>query len=404
MPPAPSVRSAPNPPRATDLRFGRTLVLALGCTVAGGIAPGHARTPDAGAETAEREHVAFEAALDLAPLDPAAAVRALERLADIAPQGEDAADALHEAAQLAEERLAEPARALALYQRLLERYPNHRLALRARARRDFLATGLRSGASPLAEYQDILQGYGTRPQTASVARMERLLAAHPDFALADRARRWLAENALQAGDPATAERHYRDVEERSPGMAASREAALGRAAALLAQGRPFAARHLYQTLLHAPEPATRAAAGRGLATTEQQLLRQAGFFVALLYLLGYLGVQLWTARGGLWPLPLELKFYLPVAVLFLLAALPARDSVLPALALIAGGGALLTWLAGSASRRALLQGATRTITLRSATLRLATMAFAILALAYAALHATHLVDFLIETLRYGPDR
>jgi hypothetical protein len=234
--------------------------------------------------------------------------------------------------------------------------------------------------------------------------MERLIAAHPDFAHADRARLWLAENALQADDPVTAERYYRQVEEHAPGTATAREATLGRATALLAQGRPLAARDLYQALLRAPEAATRAAAGRGLATAEQQLLRQAGFIAALLYLLGYLGAQLWAARGGLWPLPLELKFYLPVASLFLLAALSARDSVLPALALIACGGALVTWLAGAASRRALLQGAPRTIALRSATLRLVTMALAILALAYAALHATHLVDFLIETLRYGPDR
>lgn len=397
---------AQRPPWATDLRFARTLVLVLGVAGAGigEAAPAHARPADAGAETAEREHAAFEAALDLATRDPAAAVRALEHLADTDPEGEDAADALHEAAQLAEERLAEPARALVLYERLLERYPNHRLALRAQARRDFLATGLRSGASPLTEYQDILQGYATRPRADSVARMEHLIAAHPDFAHVDRARLWLAENALQADDPATAERRYREVEEHAPGTAAAREATLGRATALLAQGRPLAARHLYQALLQAPEPATRAAAGRGLATAEQQLMRQAGFIVALLYLLGYLGAQLWAAWGGLWPLPLELKFYLPVAGLFLLAALPARDSVLPALALIAGGGALVTWLAGAVSRRALQQGADRTSTLRGATLRLVAMTLAVLALAYAALHATHLVDFLIETLRYGPDR
>lgn len=331
-------------------------------------------------------------------------MRALEQLADAAPQGEDAADALHEAAQLAEERLAEPARALALYERLLERYPNHRLALRARARRDFLAAGLRSGASPLTEYQDILQGYAARPRADSVARMERLLAAHPDFALADRARLWLAENALQADDPATAERHYRDVEAHAPGTATAREATLGRAAALLAQGRPLAAHHLYRALLNAPEPAIRAAADRGRATAEQQLLLHAGFIVALLYLLAYLGAQLWAGRGGLWPPPLELKFYLPVAGLFLLAALPARDSVLPALALIATGGGLVTWLAGAADRRAILQGADRTSTPYGVVLRLIAMALAVLALAYAALHATHLVDFLIETLRYGPDR
>lgn len=403
MPPA---RTAQRPPRGTDLRIAGTLLLVLGVAGAGiaGPTPAHARPLGAGAETAEHEPASFEAALDLAARDPAAAVRALEQLADADPAGEDAADALHEAAQLAEERLAEPARALALYQRLLERYPNHRLALRAQARRDFLATGLRSGASPLAEYQDILRSYATRPRADSVARMERLIAAHPDFAHADRARLWLAESALQADDPAAAERHYREVEEHAPSTATAHEATLGRAAALLAQGRPLAARDLYQALLRAPESTTRAAAGRGLDTAEQQLLRQAGFIAALLYLLGYLGAQLWTARGGLWPLPLELKFYLPVAGLFLLAALSARDSVLPALALIACGGALVTWLAGAAGRRALSQGTNRTSTVRGAALRLVAMALAILALAYAALHATHLVDFLIETLRYGPDR
>jgi TolA-binding protein len=377
-------------------------VLAFAGTTMGASSPVH--PSDAGMETAEREHAAFEAALELGTRDPAAAIQALEQLAAADPAGDDAADALHEAAQLAEQRLAEPDRALALYQRLLERYPNHRLALRARARRDFLAAGLRSGVSPLAEYQDILQGYATRPRATSVARMERLIAAHPGFALAARALLWLGENALQAGEHDTAERHYRDVQERWPGTAVAREAALGQATTSLAAGRPLKARRLYQTLLSTPESAVRAAASRGLTTAEHQLARQIGFFVALFYFFGYLGAQLWIARGGLWPLPLEFKFYLPVAVLFVLASLSARDSVLPALALIAGGGALVTWFAGAASRRALRQGASRTTALRSAVLRLIATVLAVLGLVYAALHATNLVDFLIETLRYGPER
>ena len=75
---------------------------------------------------------AFDAASERIASDPAGAAIAFLALADAHPDDDYAADALLEAAELDEERLALPDRALALYERILSRYPDSRLALRAR--------------------------------------------------------------------------------------------------------------------------------------------------------------------------------------------------------------------------------------------------------------------------------
>ena len=58
----------------------------------------------------------------------AAAATALEELARAAPSDPFAADALYEAAVVAEERLSDPAHARALYDEVATRYPANRLS------------------------------------------------------------------------------------------------------------------------------------------------------------------------------------------------------------------------------------------------------------------------------------
>src|SRR5437879_7090697 len=133
----------------------------------------------------------FEAATALeAKGQFAAAAAALEKMAREAPADPFAADALYEAAVVAEERLSDPAHARALYDEVATRYPANRLSRRARTRADFLARSLTTGAGPLREYDDILAQASTRPRPESRQRMLDLLQRHPDFALADRALFW----------------------------------------------------------------------------------------------------------------------------------------------------------------------------------------------------------------------
>src|SRR5262245_61633632 len=99
---------------------------------------------------------AFEAAIAReAKGDYIGARTDLEQLAHRLPDDAFADDALFEAAVISEERLSDPAKAAQLYQEVATRYPQSRLARRARTRADFLSSSLRTGAGPLAEYQRI---------------------------------------------------------------------------------------------------------------------------------------------------------------------------------------------------------------------------------------------------------
>src|SRR4051812_25908376 len=116
----------------------RCSIFVLQCSVLLQCSMARAAPPDGGARPAIDARAAFDAAMDLVGRDDAAAEAKLVALADADPEGEYADDALIEAAQLDEEKLGRPARARDLYAKLLERAPGSRLALRARARLEFL--------------------------------------------------------------------------------------------------------------------------------------------------------------------------------------------------------------------------------------------------------------------------
>lgn len=343
---------------------------------------------------------AFQAAMELLGRDDESAARALEALADAHPEGEFAPDALLEAAQLAEEKLGHPDRAAALYGRLVAHYPSSRLSIRARARRDFLTANLAGGAAPLAEYQEILLRYAARPPAESRARMERLVAEHPDFPLADDGRLWLARSDLEDGHFESAMARFEEVE-RHAAPEAARSARKGRADAVLAAGHPLLARALYRSLLDG-DRASAEAARAGLAATTAALVGLALFAISLAYLALFLGACAWQARRGLaGPLPVELKFFLPVAALFLLAAARANRPIFVATAAIALGGAAVIWLGGAATIGRLGRGP---LSSSGRLGRALATGMAVAAISYAAVHLTCLTDVVVETLRHGPDR
>src|ERR1700761_3652575 len=83
--------------------------------------------------------------------DYAGAATALEQLGHARPDDSFAADALFEAAVVAEERLSDPVRAHRLYEEVAAKYPTSRLSRRARTRADFLGQSLATGEAPLRE-------------------------------------------------------------------------------------------------------------------------------------------------------------------------------------------------------------------------------------------------------------
>lgn len=331
------------------------------------------------------------------------AADALERLGHERPDDSFAADALYEAAVVSEERLADPARAERLYAEVATRYPSNRLARRARTRADFLQRSLSTGEAPLREYDDILAGATRRPRAESRARMEALLARHPDFALADRALFWLGQRYAEARDWKAAEARFAAVEQRFPSSEWASRAKKARADLILAAGHPFAARVLYRELAASSDPLARSAGDEGLAAAATWVRRAVLVVAASLYLFLFaaLLVRGIRPRRRLVRPPLEVLYYAPVAALFVAAAATENRAIGLATFGIALGGAALVWLSSAASIARLERGP---LPMRGRVLRALAVLLAVGALVYLSLQATGLTDIVIETFRSGPER
>ena len=345
------------------------------------------------------EQHAFDAAIQRETLGQwAGAADDLEKLARDKPSSSFADDALFEAAVLCEERLSNPSRAQRLYQEVATRYPQSRLARRARARADFLALSLRSGEAPLMEYQRILSEGARDPRGAATA-MERLLAEHPDFSLTDRALFWLASRDVEIGRELEAARRFVELEKRFPSSEWARRSYKSRADLLLKEGRTDDARALYQTLSQSSDAIAHSGGMEGLAAVHTAVVRRALVISSLLYLTLFVACHLLI--GGGWRrmrrIPTELVFYLPVAALFALAGASENPAIGRATGGIAVGGALITWVTAAGTAEKDARWAARVA-------RALALAAAVLALAFVAVQWAGLSDLVIETMRAGPER
>ena len=345
----------------------------------------------------------FDAAIQReASGDYKGAAQALEELARAAPDDAFADDALFEAAVLAEERLGDPARAAKLFEAVATNYPPRRRARRARGRADFLASSLRTGEAPLAEYQRIVGSAAAHPLEA-VAAMEALLAAHADFALADRALYWLGARYVEQKREADGAARFAEVERRFPSSEWAARAKKARADLLLHRGHPLQARVLYQQLDASADPMAHAAGKEGLGDARAAIARRVLVTLALAYLLGFVMLHLARLRGlrRLLPLPAELLYYAPVAVLFVVAGATENGAIGAATAGIAVGGALVIWIGAALTAAQLERGPVAPL---GRVWRAGATALAILAVAFVAVQAAGLNDLVLETLRAGPER
>jgi TolA-binding protein len=357
--------------------------------------------PDGGAGGAQK---AFEAATALEGAGNfKAAAEALEKLARDQPADPYADDALFEAAVLSEERLSDPARAARLYEEVATKYPASRLARRARARADFLGASLKTGEAPLKEYQEILGGHANRPQAESVARMEKLLRDHPDFAVADRALYWLGTSYVELRRDPDAVARFLELERRFPTGEWAARAKKSRADLMLRTGHPLEAREIYQALGQHRDLLARAASEEGLAAVRSAIRRLVAFVVSILYLLGFFAVHGWALRkvDRRFRIPSEVWFYLPVAALFVLAGATENGSIALATGAIAIGGGLVVW-ASTAVNSARLAAAP--LGLRARIARLGAAGLAVLCVTYLSVQSTGLTDLIVETLKNGPER
>lgn len=368
------------------------------------------------AGASEDERGAFYAAANLARAGhPAEAAEELLALQARSPADPFADDALLEAAQLYEEKLGDPRRAAETYERLVEEYPSSRLAVRARRRAEELRAGMGPDgrdAAALAEWNDVLYGYARRPRAESIARVERLLREHPEFGGAARATYWLGSAYQQEGRDDDALRRFREVVTRWPESEWATRALKAEGDLLTRREDWAGARRAYQTLRGRGDPLAEQTAAEALAALGRARLRAraatAGW--AVLGLFAVFAVATTRRAAGSWgdagrllarP-PVEAVYLVPVAGLFVIAALTEHQAIGRAVTTIAAGAVAVTWLSGAALEAARARAGR--VSLARATTHAAAAGMAVLALCYVALFRHRLIDLVIETLRFGAER
>lgn len=356
-----------------------------------------------------RGQARFEAALRLftagnKPDAASAAAAALEQLARELPADEIAPEALFEAAQLNDEQLGRPDQAERLYEALLRGYPSSRLIRRAESRLGQLREGLRTGTSALIRFQRIIRATA-EGSAERIAQLSALLRERPEFALADQTLYLLGSAQLRAGQDEAAAGSFATLFSRFPASEWAAHGHKAQADALIAKGRCETARLHLRALGERRGTVWVRAAEEGLQQCSLLERRRVWSQLALAYLAVLCGGLLFRARRTLWPPPLEVYYYAPVAGFLVLVSLGVKGGLylLPVL-LLAGSGAALSWLGAAAARRAVQhkrRGAARRAL--QVTAGLLWRALAVAAICYLVVDSQGLFELLIETVRNGAD-
>jgi hypothetical protein len=321
------------------------------------------------------------------------------------------ADLLFAAARACEDRLADPGRALAIYQRIVAAYPDARVANAAARRITELRplVGAAGEHARLAAELAYLTAHADDEPAASVlARGAALSEAR--WPGAPRAALWLADWLRRAGRLLEAQARYAAVAARWPDTPAAHDALRGAAStALDARNWPLADALVRR--LPAAEPADRGVHDDLARAVARGALRHRAYVASWLALLActlaLLASLAHTARrsaagdrlSALRP-PIEVIFLAPIAAVLIGVAFTAHRLIAPAVATITLGGTALTYLSGATLQR--LRELHRPTRLRIF-VHLPLCLLGILALSYIALARDNLLDLLLETVRFGPE-
>ena len=341
----------------------------------------------------------------LATDDPGALATAVEQI-ERAPASPDLADALFGAARACEDRLLDPARALALYDRLLREAPDASVAIAAARRAEALRAQIGTHgeyAAKAADYARLVADADKVPLEDLVRRADELAAGTwpgaADVAL------WIADALRTRDQSALALRRYEAVIARWPERAtAARRGAVG--SAIDAHDWAAAERLLGQLSTATPTDALIRDNLRADLTTARNASRLSlGAWLALLVaavgLLASLGEAVF--RGGRrWPPlrpPFEVLFLTPIALVMIAVSFLTRAVIAPAIAQISIGGIGFAWVSGITLD--LLRARERRTHVRSI-LHIVACAAAAIAIGYLAIVRGGLVDMLAETVEAGP--
>jgi hypothetical protein len=330
-----------------------------------------------------------------------------------APAAESGADpdVVFAAARACEDKLDDPARAMALYHRIVAEHPAARVAPAAERKE----AALRELVGPHGEHAalakrlaQLIDRADTEQAEAVVREAEQLIEA--PWSGAARAAVWLADWMRRAGRFTEATTRYEAVVARWPLVPEARDALRGAAGCAL-DAHDWARAEALAARLPVDEPADRGIRDELLAAAARGRHREHGYIAAWLALaaaLAGLSASLAEAinrtppgarRAVLRP-PIEAVFLAPVAAVFVGVAFTAHRLIAPAVATISIGGVALTWLSGATLEQ--LRAAGRARRLRSLA-HIVACVVGVAALAYIALTRDNLLDALVETVRFGPD-
>lgn len=334
------------------------------------------------------------------------AVAEIER----APAGTPSLDyALFRAGQACEDTLADPARALALYERLVRELPDAGLVIAAGRRieqlRDRVGAAGRH-AREAAELAALVAG-ADRLAPDELDRRARALAdaawpGAPEAAL------WHAEWLRRSRRLADAAARFAAIAARWPGSPRALEALRGAAGTAL-DARAWDRAEELARRLPAIEPADRVLREELLEAAAVGRRRARGYAIAWLAVAviacGLAASFAEALRRAPRPrrlrAPLELLFLAPVAAVLVGVALTTHETIAPAVLIMSSGGLVLAGLSGATLD--LLRAGGRPLG-RRALLHAALSVAAVIALLYIALLRDDLLDLVIETVRFGPER
>jgi hypothetical protein len=373
----------------------------------GAPAPG-AAAPTPGAAASRTSHGALLDALGASDLrEIERAIAAIGQL----PASESDPDLLFAAARACEDKLGDPGRAVAIYDRIVAEHPAARVTTAATRR----AAALREQVGPhgetaaqAAELARLIARADTQPAGDVIRRGEQL-AATP-WPGAPTAALWLADWLRRSGRLDEAQAHYAGVVARWPALPEAQAALRGGAGCAIEAHDWALAEALARRLpaATAEDQAVRddllAAAARGRRRGRWYRLAWLAIAATGSALVGSLAEAILrspagTRRSALRP-PIEVMFVAPIAAVLIGVAFTAHRLIGPAVATITLGGLALAWLSGAALEQLRARGRPRRIRgLAHAALCLAGIA----GLTYIALTRGSLVDLLIETVRFGPE-
>ena len=379
------------------------LLMVIGCWVAAWVEVGAARA-DVGSVPTVAELTA-----DVTGGDQGKRAAALQVVENVRMGGPGFDDALFSAARVVQDELADPARAIVLYQRIVDEYPTGRLA--GSAIRRLVILHEQVGNDPVSAQRaralaQLRAASEREPYAAIAAGVETLLV--PDWPGAAEAALWLGEYERRIGQFPAAAQHLQLVVERWPSKPAAAVALRELAGLALDRRRWRQAAHWAQQIN--PQDPADAALRDGVLSQANRGLRldawhHRAWWIASMSLLILLTSFVQSVRRSsnwratLRP-PLEVWFLLPIVGLLYAASLATNVAIAPAVLRIALFGIAAAWMVGGTLHARSVGG----LPLRTVAIVLSISAVVgVLAVVYIALMRQGLLFDMFETLRFGPE-